>query len=49
MSSSEEEKEEIPMPPNRVRFTDMTPICQEKAIRSKNTFIKASHQNIVAD
>ena len=43
MSSSEEEKEEIPMPSYRIRFTDMDRVCQEKAIRSKykkTNFIK---------
>ena len=35
MSSSEEEKEEIPLPQSRIRFTDMDPLRQEKAIRSK--------------
>jgi hypothetical protein len=44
MSDSEEHSVEeiIPMPKNRVRFTDMPLDLQEKAIRSKSLWFNSS-------
>ena len=36
MSSDEEQEPDVPMPRHRVRFSDMSQILQEKAIRCKS-------------